>query len=114
MKKFNKVQQGDVILNRITELPKKAVRKNKSKNKLTLAYGEATGHSHVITDPFVEMYEHEGVLYLSTPKQSTLNHVDTLGKQAEHNPVTIQDGIWRIGIVREYDAFSEEVRRIQD
>jgi hypothetical protein len=35
-------------------------------------------------------------------------------KHQEHNPINIPKGNWKIKIVKEYDPFENEIRRVQD
>jgi hypothetical protein len=95
-------QQGDVLLHKVTEI------KGKKLNHLTLALGEATGHHHTITKGDAELFDHEGTLFLRVnSKEAQLTH-------QEHNTITLPKGDYKIGIVREYDHFSEEARNVRD
>ena len=114
--------QGDVFL--VSEkIPEEA----KRIAKRPLAVGERTGHAHEIAgeehdlyeaggvlhfrtyraEENYELYELDGVLYLRTHKPVTLRH-------PEHKPITIDRGEWRVGIVKEFDPFEEEVRNVKD
>ena len=96
------LQQGDVIITKVTAV------KGKKLNHLTLAKGEATGHHHTITEGEAELYEQNGKLYLHIESDSaTLTH-------QEHHAVEIPKGDYVIGIVREKDWLSEEVRNVRD
>ena len=95
-------QQGDVILKLAKGI------KGKKLNHLTLAVGEATGHHHTITDGEAELYEHDGTFYLRViGDQATLTH-------QEHNVITLPKGDYEIGIVKEYDHLTDEVRNVAD
>jgi len=96
-------QQGDVLIENITNIPVKAIRQ---KGK-TLAEGEATGHHHTITKGDAELYEHEGSMFLRVKDEATLTH-------QEHSQIVLPKGDYMIRRVREYDHFSEEARRVQD
>jgi|SRR5208283_1721977 len=100
------IVQGDVFFTRAKRLPVKAEVKQKSKRGYIIAEGEATGHAHVVDDD-IELYESGGVLYLRTEKEIQVKH-------EEHKPVILSKGIWKVGIVREYDPFSEHVRLMRD
>lgn len=100
------IVQGDVYFTAAKEIPKGAKEKEKSQRGFVIAEGEATGHAHVVDDD-VKLYEKNGVLYLKTEKEVEVRH-------EEHRPVTIGKGIWRVGIVREYDPFAEEARQVRD
>lgn len=96
------LQQGDVLLVKVSEV------RGKKLNHLTLAKGEATGHHHTITKGDAELYEHEGTMFLRVNSDTAeLTH-------QEHNTITIPKGDWKINIVREFDHFAEEARRVQD
>lgn len=115
MKENSKLQQGDVILKRVDGIPTGAKKVKVENGRIVVALGEATGHSHVIDMvPGVEAFEKDGILYLKADAPTTIKHVNPDGSQAEHNPIEIGTGVWKRGIVREFDAFSEEVRRVQD
>jgi hypothetical protein len=95
-------QQGDVLIKKCTKT------KGKKLKHLTLAYGEATGHHHTITEGEAELYDKDGTLYLKVKSdKAILTH-------QEHDTVTIPKGDYKVDIVREYDHFSEEARRVQD
>jgi hypothetical protein len=95
-------QQGDVVIVKVAEV------KGKKLNHLTLAKGEATGHHHTITEGDAELYDHEGTLFLKVKSdEAILTH-------QEHNTITLPKGDYKIGIVREYDHFSEEAKNVQD
>lgn len=101
-----KKQQGDVIIKRTFKIPEGATRVFRNQRGYVLAEGEATGHAHVIDD-YVEMYEKDGVLYIRVDKPVTVKH-------EEHKPIRLESGIYKVGKVREYDPFEEEVREVKD
>ena len=98
-------QQGDVTFERLTELP---VGTRKEAGRI-LAYGEATGHAHRLTDASDGLLvDIDGQLYLS---------VGAGGAQVlheEHGTVRLDPGDYRIGTVQEYDHFAEEARPVVD
>ena len=100
-------QQGDVLFNRIDQLPDGIVPVSKKSRGYVLAEGESTGHAHVIEEDTVEMYEKEGTIYLCVKDFSTVTH-------EEHLPVMLDPGIYEIGIVIEIDPFSEQIRKVVD
>lgn len=105
---FAQWQQGDVIGRRITAIPKAA--KIRKKKDSVLAHGEVTGHAHRLAEATDGLlYEAEdGTLYLTVgPKGTTITH-------EEHKPVTLPQGVYEIGKVREYDHFQEEMREVRD
>jgi len=96
------IQQGDVLIKSTKKIMGQKL------SHLTLAYGEATGHHHTITEGDAELYEHEGTLFLKVASETAL-----LTHQ-EHNVVTIPKGNWEIGIVKEFDHLSKEQRNVRD
>lgn len=102
-------QQGDVLLKRIAALPAGCKTIN-DKRGIVLAEGEHTGHYHGITDGGVELLEApDRTRYVinQSNRPAILTH-------QEHKPVTVDPGIWRVGIVREKDWFTEMVRNVVD
>ena len=102
-------QQGDVLLKRVVALPA-GCKTIKDKRGVVLAEGEHTGHYHSIADGGVELLEApDRTRYVVNrgDKPATLTH-------QEHKPVTVDPGVWRVGIVREKDWFTEMVRAVQD
>ena len=99
-------QQGDILLQRIDSLPSGNT-KVISKNKIVLAEGETTGHFHGLMEKDSELLEIDGVRILNLKKKSTLKH-------QEHKPITLDAGIWQVGIVNEYDYFSQMTRKVVD
>ena len=96
-------QQGDILIFP-KPIPKDCARKE---GRAILAFGEATGHCHEALGDGVELYEKDGVLYLSAPHGATVTH-------QEHRPQTLDPGTYQIGIVKEYDHFKEESRNVRD
>ena len=85
--------------------PVKEVKGRKLNHKV-LAEGEATGHKHeVIGD--AELYEQDGVLYLSAVEQVELVHPD-------HNTVTLPKGNYIIETQREYEISEKKYKLVQD
>ncbi len=100
------IVQGDVFFVRTRTVPREAKTVNRTSGRIVIAEGEATGHAHVIHED-VELYEKDEVLFIKTAKTVEVRH-------EEHLPVTLNPGIWKVGIVREYDPFLEETRIVRD
>lgn len=100
------IVQGDVFFVRIQSIPKEFTKVNRDERGYIIAEGEATGHAHVIDDD-IELYEKDGILFVKTEKTVEVRH-------EEHRPVTLEPGIWKVGVVREYDPFLEEIRMVKD
>lgn len=102
-------QQGDVCLD-LVKLPKEAKRKE---GRAILAYGEATGHLHEVIGDGVELYEDGDVMYVVVPGEDAV----PLTHQEHHTQMlapTPKGYAWRRRIVREYDHFAEEARKVRD
>jgi len=105
----NLIQQGDVLFFEENNLPE-SIKKVKSKNGyLIFAEGETTGHFHgVLEEDACELFEDEhGTLWCKVAGEIDVKH-------QEHKPVTLKEGVYRIGIVREVDPFAEEIRSVRD
>ena len=98
------IQQGDVLLRRAQATL--GTRVARTERGYVLAYGEVTGHAHVIMEE-VELYEHDGKLYLKTDVAVPLRH-------EEHRALEIPPGIWEVDRVREYDYLTEAIERVRD
>lgn len=99
-------QQGDVLLRKISKLPK-GERKIVSKGKMVLAEGEVTGHYHGVIEENSCLFEVNGSLFLQLEEPATVTH-------QEHGEITLDKGIWQVGIVKEYDYFAGMVRKVVD
>jgi hypothetical protein len=101
-------QQGDVIL-LSTTIPETATKKTAKNNKYVLAEGEVTGHMHAIHDVNAcELFENNNDMYLRVLNESTtLTH-------EEHHKINIPTGDYIVRIVKEYDHFAEEAKKVVD
>ena len=108
------VVQGDVYAYKVKELPKNVKKMERTELGYVIAYGEASGHSHVIEDDTDMFISNDGVMYLKNEKPITLKHVKGGTPTKEHNPVIFEPDIWGIEIVEEYDPFEQEVRKVLD
>ena len=89
-------RQGDVLLRKVKSIPADAVATEK-KDRIVLAYGEVTGHSHAITkldnvDVFVKG---DGTMYLRVKAETALQH-------EEHAAITLPPGNYKRVLQREY------------
>lgn len=106
------IQQGDVLIKSIEFIPRGSKRIEKRSvgcysPRYILAEGEVTGHCHSIKGGDVELFENNGIMYMKNDTEVVVEH-------EEHYPVKIPAGLWEIGIVKEYDYFDEDVRRVKD
>jgi uncharacterized lipoprotein YehR (DUF1307 family) len=111
-------QQGDVLIKQLPEdksqrrswgLRNVEDRKTKEVEELTVAYGEATGHSHKIVGRiknYVPEYASEEIVF-ELLEEATIYH-------EEHGEITLPPGKYFIEQVQEFDHFRGEVRRVVD
>lgn len=108
---INQIQHGDVLFNRIPQLPGGLVFVPRHGRKIIVAEGEATGHNHVIESDKATLWalekDGETQLYLEVAEPVTITH-------EEHKPLPIPEGIYEIGRVKEYDYFSEMEKHVVD
>jgi hypothetical protein len=97
------IQQGDVLLKTIESIPDSA----KAYKNTHVAEGEATGHYHDAQGEGLVVLEKYGTLYVQAPNGGKIIH-------QEHKEVTLPPGNYQVDIVREYDHFEEEARRVMD
>jgi hypothetical protein len=102
------LQQGDVLLRRVTIDISKAEKVKRDKRGIVLAEGEVTGHFHGIENcEDAELIKIGEKMLLSVSKPVDLKH-------QEHGTITIEPGVWEVGGVVEYDYFQEMQRRVID
>ena len=130
-----KIQQGDVLLTKITdEAWSKQVERSSHGSKestgvygfgdpegiATVALGEATGHHHSVTGgPGHAQSWFVGWRMPSDDNPLRSNYLnvkagDVTMTHQEHNPVTIPAGKYRVSIVREFDHMSQHTRMVVD
>lgn len=106
---MNYAHQGDVTFH---PYKKKIVgEKTQHNGSLTLAWGEATGHNHVVTVPDITDMDAirlpDGGWLLTLRAPGTIRH-------QEHHPITLAPGKYRVGGEREKDWFALSTRRVVD
>ena len=101
------IRQGDVLLRPVAALPPGL----KPLESRTLAYGEQTGHAHVVIDGDVFVGE-DGKLYVEARHGSQLRHQDQSGAVAEHLSLTLEPGIYEVRTEEDYSP--EGLRRVED
>lgn len=112
-KDYRPYQQGDVLIKPLASLPSKQFKSVAPvRGSLVLAEGEVTGHFHGIE------FDPSNVALLEDIDTKAL-YLEVFGdtatvKHQEHGPVTVEKGVYEIGIVQEYDHFAEAARRVQD
>lgn len=97
-------RQGDVLLVEIDRIPDGA--KLISEKKLVLAYGEVTGHSHVLTAPAAKMWSVGKQEYVSVGDNGLMSHEDHVP------PIAVEPGAYEVIHQREYTP--KAPRRVTD
>jgi hypothetical protein len=119
MKIIDKVaRQGDVMLVRIDALPIGLTTAPRDRlGRIVLALGETSGHCHAIRDAHVtglRMAGSEDVDYIEVGGSgpATLTHEYESGTLAEHEPIGLPPGTYRVVRQREYSP--EAIKRVVD
>jgi hypothetical protein len=101
-------RQGDILIRRVNEIPKRLKPVPKDHGRVILAYGEATGHCHV-AEGDVQLLaadlEDLEQRFLRVEHEANVVH-------DEHNTITLPPGDYSIERQREYSP--EEIRTVAD
>jgi hypothetical protein len=105
-------RQGDVLVERIDALPEGVVPAPRDAlGRVVLAYGESHGHAHAFRDPVVCGFRLAGTEDVDWVEVggagATLTHEFASGEQADHEPVALEPGVYRVRRQREYDPFQD-------
>jgi len=107
MANAKQIQQGDVLFAKVDKLPVGCVAVVRQRGDLVIAEGESTGHRHIIMDKTATLWELRGDLYLEVTDPVVLTH-------DEHKELPIPVGVYKVGIVQEYDHFNDVIRDVRD
>jgi len=105
-----KIQQGDVLLVPVLEVPSDA---RKVKWDGVIAEGEHTGHMHRMIGESHKFETPSGDVFMRAPKRIMLAH-EKGGAVADHNPVIVDKGIYKVESVLQYDYATKEAVRVVD
>lgn len=78
----------------------------------TLAESAVTGHAHRIETEGVEVYE--GPAGRNGPRTIEAGDQEFMVRHEEHDPITIPGGVYRAGIVQEFDHMATQARNVID
>lgn len=105
-------RQGDVLIQRIAEIPADATDITPKEGPIVLAYGKVTGHSHAIPRGGVALLERGARRYLRVDEATSIRH-------EEHSTIDLAPGAYEtrdasgVGIVQvEYTPGA--IRRVED
>lgn len=119
-------RQGDVVLVKVDQLPEGLIPTKRDRaDRIVLAHGEKSGHGHAIRDKHVSgfrlsttMDDPSGVsggvdyILVGGSGPATLNHEYESGTMAEHHPIGLPPGAYRIALQREYTP--QGIQRVAD
>lgn len=104
--KTKMLRQGDVLLVRINNIPKTAVKQNPINGRIVLALGEVTGHSHTIDADAADWWKDGETEYVTVKSNTPAVH-------QEHGPLPLETGEnYRKVQQREYSP--EAIRPVLD
>jgi hypothetical protein len=111
------VVHGECFLYKTT-LPENAVKGEIKNGRIILANSEVTGNHHVIDCPEVDGINVNGVeLFFVEDTKFIKNSkpVDVKCVIADrHSNITLEPGVWELGIAQEYDYFAQAKRNVAD
>jgi hypothetical protein len=101
-------RQGDVLIIPIKKLPQNLEFVPRDNNRVVLAYGEATGHSHAIKSEHAALFRDPklAAIFMHVTDQPVALEHD------EHDTITLPPGIYIVRRQREYSP--EEIRNVAD
>jgi len=104
------IRQGDVLLEKIEEIPTGA----KESTENILAEGEVHGHVHeVFGGEVLEVGEEMFVDIVEG--NATLEHVlRGTRTKADHDKISIPTGKWKVTIQQQYDPYAKTARKVMD
>tara|TARA_R110002012_G_scaffold6792_3_gene32537 strand:- start:4632 stop:5000 length:369 start_codon:yes stop_codon:yes gene_type:complete len=120
---YTKIQQGDVLLLKVSEDVFEENKDTRSRTKFhneraVLAEGEGTGHAHAIY--MEDLLDGAEVILCNDGDYDRQNRgIIVTGKPVElrheeHNTITLEPGFYLQRIVKEYDHISGITRRVAD
>lgn len=97
------VQQGDVILEIVKDIPKGA----EPLPKPILLHSDRTNHTHQVVGKGAKVFKDNNTCYVQVPSSALVKH-------EEHKDIKLAKGFYRMRIVQEYSHFDEEARNAID
>lgn len=105
---MNLYRHGDISFTPVEKAEGKEI---VASNKYIVAYGEVTGHTHTLTTRSksgIRVFQNEkGERFIDITGKASLKH-------QEHNELQIEQGIYKVGLEREYDYFGEMMKTVVD
>lgn len=105
------VRQGDILLVKVDHVPEDAKQKDN-----ILALGEGSGNAHLVQNAKVVVKEMDTyVIVDEDTKNAILAHNNlTTGQKADHDPITLEAGAYKVMNQRRYNTITRRVERIVD
>lgn len=120
---MKKYRHGDLICQQIAAVPSGAKKLDK---KVPFAYGEKSGHVHVLTGDY-DVFEIDGkFVTVVNGDGARLQHIHESSltpmawhkkdeiSQADHGSIVIEQGIYEFYIQNEYNPFSKHFEKVID
>lgn len=101
----NHIQQGDVILKRMTKMPRTA--KLLQRGRIVLSEGSSSGNIHYIPKSASLYEDQDKKRYLKVSQTTSIQH-------NEHKPTALNPGIWLFDKVVQKDWLSGLVSPVVD
>lgn len=102
------IRHGDVVFYRVNEIPARLKEIKINGNEWVAAYGETTGHKHLLTCERMTIRQAEnGRYFLSLEVDGTLTH-------EEHKTIVLPKGDYLVGSEQEMDWFTKTKRKVID
>ena len=101
-------RQGDVLIERIADIPAKAKEAVTDPHRVVLAYGEVTGHAHALYNSRVKYFRDDGavgVAYIDVPEATEIQH-------EEHSAIPLEPGKYMVRRQREWTDDDEQNARL--
>ncbi len=102
-------RQGDVLLQRVTAMPKKLTKLPRIAGRLVLAAGKSTGHSHAVPTTRCDLFTagpNAGEMFLQ------VRVVNAQLVHDEHTTIALPKGNYRV--TRQREMTSGTIRRVED
>jgi hypothetical protein len=99
---YKMIRQGDILLEKVNEIPQEL----KRREDRTLALGEKTGHHHTFSGQVLVFGEMGKEQFADVQQESVLEH-------QEHENIKVPEGKYRVVQQREFDIV-EGIRQVTD